>query len=76
MFFRGGMTLQALRNEVGDEDFWRIIDEWLEENAFSTGSTEEFMALAERVSAEDLDGFFETWLFTPEKPPPSAVLAT
>jgi aminopeptidase N len=68
------MTVQALRNEVGDEDFWQIIDGWLEENAWDTGSTEEFMAIAEQVSGEDLDAFFETWLFTPRKPPRSAVL--
>jgi aminopeptidase N len=71
---RGAMTVQALRNEVGDEDFWQITHEWLEENAWSTGSTEEFMALAQQVSGEDLDAFFETWLFAPEKPPRSAVL--
>ena len=39
----------------------------------STGSTEEFMAIAERVSGEDLDALFEIWLFTPEKPPLSAL---
>ena len=29
---------------------------------------DEFTALAERVSREDLDAFFTAWLFTPEKP--------
>ncbi len=61
------MTLQALRNEVGDEGFWRSIEEWLGSNAWATGSTEEFMAFAERESGQDLDAFFETWLFTPEE---------
>jgi aminopeptidase N len=74
VYVRGAMTMQALRNEVGDEDFWRILERWLEEHALATGSTEEFMALAEQVSGEDLDAFFQTWLFTPEKPPESAVL--
>jgi CubicO group peptidase (beta-lactamase class C family) len=32
------------------------------------------MALAEQVSGEDLEALFDTWLFTPEKPPGSAVL--
>jgi aminopeptidase N len=74
IYMRGAMTVQALRNEVGNEDFWRITHEWLEENAWSTGSTEEFMALAQQVSGEDLDALFATWLFAPEKPPRSAVL--
>ena len=40
----------------------------------ATGSTEEFMALAEKVSGEELDAFFDAWIFTPEKPPRSAVM--
>jgi aminopeptidase N len=75
IYMRGAMTVQALRNEVGDEDFWQIVDAWLDSNAWATGSTEEFMTLAEQVSGQDLDAFFETWLFTPEKPPKSAVMA-
>jgi hypothetical protein len=33
------------------------------------------MALADKVSREDLDDLFDVWLFTAEKPPPSAVTA-
>ncbi len=75
VYARGAMTVQALRNEVGDEHFWQILADWLDMNAWATGSTEEFMALAEAVSGEDLDEFFQIWLFTPEKPPASAVLS-
>jgi aminopeptidase N len=74
IYVRGAMTVQALRNEVGDADFWTIVDEWLDMNAWATGSTDEFMGLAESVSGEDLDAFFQTWLFAPEKPPASAIL--
>ena len=76
VYVRGAMTVQALRNAVGDGDFWQILAEWFDMNAGGTGSSEEFMALAEEVSGQDLDAFFETWLFTPEKPPASAVLST
>ena len=31
-------------------------------------STPQFIALAERISGQDLGDFFDTWLFTPEKP--------
>ena len=31
-------------------------------------TTPQFIALAERISGQDLGDFFETWLFTPEKP--------
>ena len=66
------MTLQALRNRVGDQDFWRILRTWIREQRGGNGSTEEFEELATRVSGEDLGGFFTAWLRTPSKPAATA----
>ncbi len=73
VYLRGAMTLQALRNEVGDAAFWTILASWIEQNAFATGTTGRFIALAEQVSGQQLDGLFDLWLFTPSKPPATAV---
>jgi aminopeptidase N len=73
VYLRGAMTLQALRNEVGDDAFWAIVHGWTQANAFGTGTTEEFVALAEQVSGRDLGDLFDLWLFTPGRPPASAV---
>ena len=73
VYVRGAMTLQALRNEVGDEIFWEIIRGWAATKSGGNGTTEEFIAYAEQVSGEQLDELFETWLYTPQKPPASAV---
>jgi aminopeptidase N len=67
-YIRGAMVLQALRNAVGDSAFFRIVRKWHEQRAGGTGSTPQFIALAERVSGQQLDQLFQTWLFTPEKP--------
>ncbi len=75
VYLRGAMALQALRNAVGDADFWAIVSAWLETNAQSTGSTTEFVALAEQVSGQELSDLFDLWLFTPSKPPASALSA-
>ena len=40
---------QALRNRVGNRDFWRILRSWIREQQGGNGSTEEFEALAARV---------------------------
>ena len=69
------MTLQALRNEVGDADFFEIARQWAQSQSGGNGTTEEFMALAEQISGEQLDDLFDVWIFTPEKPPPSATTA-
>ena len=67
VYVRGAMTLQALRNEVGDDDFWRIVRRWAAQRD-GHGTTPEFIALAERISGQQLDEFFDVWLFTGEKP--------
>ncbi|WP_210648623.1 M1 family metallopeptidase [Nocardioides sp. SYSU D00065] len=68
IYTRGAMTLQALRNRVGDDVFWTILRSWLREQQGGNGSSEEFEALATRVSGQDLTGFFAAWLRTPSKP--------
>jgi aminopeptidase N len=68
---RGAMTLQALRGQVGDRDFFRILRAWAARKAGGNGTAGQFIALAERISGQQLDALFTTWLFTPAKPPPA-----
>jgi aminopeptidase N len=62
------MTLQVLRNQVGDRDFFRILRAWAARKAYGNGTTAQFIALAERISGRQLDALFGTWLFTPGRP--------
>jgi aminopeptidase N len=73
VYVRGAMTVQALRNEVGDDAFWEIIQTWASSKSGGNGITPQFTALAEQISGQQLDDLFQTWLFTGEKPPPEAV---
>jgi aminopeptidase N len=68
VYDRGGMTLQALRVKVGDATFFRILRRWYEQNRYGNVTTAEFIALAEAESGQDLDHFFQVWLYRPEKP--------
>jgi Peptidase family M1 domain/Peptidase M1 N-terminal domain len=68
VYDRGAMTLHALRLEVGDRDFFRILRVWAQSREGGNVATPEFVELAERISDEVLDDLFETWLFTPAKP--------
>ncbi|WP_374456494.1 M1 family metallopeptidase [Nocardioides sp.] len=72
IYGRGAMTLQALRNRVGDDTFWRILRTWIHEQRGGNGATEEFEEVAGRVSGQDLRGFFTAWLRTPSKPAATA----
>ena len=62
------MTLQALREKIGDGDFFRIMRDWAQQNRFGNVTTAQFIALAEQVSGIQLDHFFDVWLYQPEKP--------
>jgi aminopeptidase N len=68
VYQRGAMTLQALRQTVGDEAFFQIVEEWVTSQAGDTVTTDEFIRLAEKLSGMQLDELFHTWLFTPAKP--------
>ena len=53
---------------VGDDVFFRLLKRWAHLDAGGTLPPTQFIALAEKLSGQDLDDLFETWLFTPSKP--------
>jgi aminopeptidase N len=72
VYDRGALTLQALREKVGDDTFMRIVRAWYGENRFSNVNTADFIATAERVSGQDLEQFFDVWLFQEGRPEPGS----
>jgi aminopeptidase N len=68
VYDRGAMTLQALRERVGDRVFFRILRDWATRDRYGNVTTAQFIALAERKSGRDLGRFFRVWLYRPEKP--------
>jgi aminopeptidase N len=69
VYERGGMTLHALRLAVGDDAFFRILRTWTAERRYGTGTTAEFVALAERIAGRSLADLFDVWLNRTPKPP-------
>jgi aminopeptidase N len=72
VYDRGGMTLNALRVRIGDPAFFALLKDWAGSHLHSTGTTAQFIALAEQESRLDLTSFFTTWLFSPTKPAATA----
>jgi aminopeptidase N len=64
----GAVFLHELRQRLGDETFFQLLQEWAARYRYSTATTDDFIALAEEVSGEDLDDFFTDWLYTPWTP--------
>jgi hypothetical protein len=67
-YIRGAMTLQVLRQTVGDAHFFRILKAWAQSRADDNVRTAQFIRLAERISGQQLDDLFQTWLYTAGKP--------
>ncbi len=65
---RGAMTLQVLRERVGDDAFFAILRAWAAEHRHGIVRTAGFVALAERISGEQLDTLFADWLQLDGKP--------
>ena len=62
------MTLQALREKIGDTTFFRLLRDWATQNRYGNVTTAQFIALAEQESGMELDNFFDVWLYDSDKP--------
>jgi aminopeptidase N len=70
-YLGGGLTLYALRQQIGDPAFRAVERAWVTTFRGRSASTEDFIALASQVSGQDLTAFLRDWLFgttTPAMP--------
>jgi aminopeptidase N len=76
VYTRGAMTLQALRLRVGDDTFFHILRAYATRYRYGNADTAGFIAMAERVSGQNLTALFHTWLYAPAVPPMPALRPT
>lgn len=65
---KGGWVLHMLRGLLGDDVFFAGIRTYYERYLHQAVLTEEFQAVMEEVSRQDLDWFFTQWLYRPGYP--------
>ncbi|MEV7324675.1 M1 family metallopeptidase [Streptomyces sp. NPDC093970] len=68
VYQRGAMTLQMLRERIGDTAFFKLLPAWTKLHRYGNADTADFVRLAEKISGQQLDGLFQTWLYTKGKP--------
>jgi aminopeptidase N len=66
VYIRGPMALQALRNVIGDEAFFKLSRDWAQDPG--SRSLEEWMAAAQSHTTIDLGSFFRAWIYSPTAP--------
>ena len=68
VYWRGGLTLLALRREVGDDTMKAILTAYHQRHRYGNAATEDFVAVAEEVAGRSLDDLFALWLEAAELP--------
>lgn len=68
VYQRGALTMHALRRTIGDDAFFDTLRTWTEEHRHGNATTDQFIETAERISGQELDGFFAEWLGATEMP--------
>ncbi len=67
VYERGGLTLYALRDAVGDEVFFGILRDWASQHSYGVVTTEDFIALVKQKTVGladfDAEAFFDAWLY-------------
>ncbi|GIG00135.1 M1 family metallopeptidase [Catellatospora citrea] len=70
VYKRGALTLHALRERLGDPDFFSLLQAWTAQYRHATVTTQQFVSLAAVYARQPLDDLFTDWLHTPQLPPP------
>lgn len=65
---KGGVILHMLRKYLGDEVFFRSLNEYLKKHAFQSVEVHDLRLAFEKVSGEDLNWFFNQWFLSKGHP--------
>lgn len=64
----GALVFQALRLQIGEEAFLKLLKTYADQYRYGNAGTDEFIALAEEVGGQNLKAFFDQWLFSQRMP--------
>jgi len=65
---KGALVLHMLRNLVGDEPFFKTLSYFLHRYEFDAVDTQDFIRAVKTVTGQNLDWFFDQWVFKPGHP--------
>ncbi|MBE2183204.1 MAG: M1 family metallopeptidase [Anaerolineae bacterium] len=68
VYYRGGLTLHALRLVVGDDAFFEILRTYAGQYTYGNATTDDFFAIAEAISGRNLEKFKRDWLYVIQIP--------
>lgn len=60
---RGGATLNMLRWQLGEANFWRAVNYYLKKHRHQNVTTDDFRAAIEESTGQSMDAFFDQWIY-------------
>ena len=60
---KGGAVLHTLREEIGDEAFWKGVNIYLNRHKLGNVESKDLKAAMEETSGKDLSWFFDQWVY-------------
>jgi aminopeptidase N len=70
VYDKGQLAIHALRRQIGDPAFDRLLKEWIAKHKDGNASWPEFEDLATTISTQNLRPFFDAWFRSATQPPP------
>jgi len=68
IYQKGAWVLHMLRWVIGEESFWRTLRAWAKSYPYDNALISDFIQIAENESGQEMDWFFEQWLYQPGYP--------
>ena len=69
VYLRGGLVLHALRQQIGDDAFFRTLRTYADRYRNGNATTQEFISVAEEVSGQKVADMMHKWLYDEKMPP-------
>jgi hypothetical protein len=62
VYQKGPLYFHELRQEVGEETFWEILQRYFEQNRYRIATPEDWLAAVEAVTGEQYRDLYEAWI--------------
>ncbi|HET6232128.1 MAG TPA: M1 family aminopeptidase [Longimicrobiaceae bacterium] len=60
---KGALVLKMLKDYLGPQRFWASVNRYLTTHAYGTATTDDFRQAVRDATGEDMDWFFDQWLY-------------
>src|SRR5690606_3944574 len=61
---KGGVVIHMLREQVGEEAFWKALKLYLDRHKYGNVETQDLRRVMEETSNQDLGWFFDQWVYS------------